>query len=155
MHRFAPAAFALVLACAATLASAQVRMAPVQPIQQARPAGIGANPAQLVDRQALLERRLTSLGKKNRALEGRVATLEAALREMRAASEFTCSTSSTSTNGRGSENCAPFACNYLDGRCRTTAATSDHCAPGFLMDGGRCVAPPPPAPDDECFLFFC
>lgn len=143
---------ALVLGLACTASSAQVRLQSVRPVTAVPAAGAFAS----LDKQALLERRLTALGKKNRALEGRVATLEAALREMRAASEFTCSTPQRSTNGRGSEECAPYACNYLDGRCRTTAATTDHCAAGFVWNGsGQCVAPPPPAPDDECFLFFC
>lgn len=140
------------LAVAAVAPAQQVR-----PIPSVRPVGaVAPNAAAMVDRQALLERRLVALGKKNRALEGRVATLESALREMRAASEFTCATPQRSSNGRGSEECAPFACNYLDGRCRTTAATTDHCAAGFVWNGAnQCVAPPPPAADDECFLFFC
>ena len=94
-----------------------------------------------------LQKRIVVLGKKNRALEGRVATLEAALRDMRAATTFSCANPSTSQNGAGaSENCSPFACNYLDGRCRTSAQTSDHCAIGFAMAGGACVSTTP-APD--------
>ena len=94
-----------------------------------------------------LQKRIVVLGKKNRALEGRVATLEATLREMRAATTFTCATPVASRNGTGAvEECTPFACNYIDGRCRTTAATSDHCAPGFAMAGGRCESTTP-APD--------
>ena len=94
-----------------------------------------------------LQKRIVVLGKKNRALEGRVATLETALRDMRAATTFTCATPASSQNGAGaSENCSPFACNYLDGRCRTSAQTSEHCAVGFTMDGGRCVSSTP-APD--------
>jgi hypothetical protein len=145
-------AFALVL-CIAPFASAQVRMQPMQPM--ARPAV--ANAA-VIDRAAVNERRLISLAKKNRALEGRVATLENALRDMRAANEFSCSAASTSRNGRGAtEDCGPYACNYLDGRCRTTAVDSTQCASGFVWDGSNhCVAPPPPAPDDDCFLgLFC
>ena len=94
-----------------------------------------------------LQKRIVVLGKKNRALEGRVATLEAALRDMRAATTFTCATPVASRNGSGVvEECSPFACNYIDGRCRTTAATSDHCAPAFAMVGGRCESTTP-APD--------
>lgn len=144
------AGIALVLACSTS--SAQVRKLQSVGPMPASAATVNAR----MDRQGVLERRVLSLGKKNRALEGRVATLESALREMRAASEFTCTTSQRSTNGRGNEECAPFACNYLDGRCRTTAATSDHCAVGFVWNGsGQCVAPPPAAEEDECFLFFC
>ena len=146
-------AFALVLAVA-PFASAQVRIQPMQPA--ARPAV--ANMA-VVDRAALNERRLVSLAKKNRALEGRVATLENALREMRAASEFSCSAPSTSRNGRGAtEDCGAYACNYLDGRCRTVAVDSSQCASGYLWDGNnRCVRAPTEAPpDDDCFLgLFC
>lgn len=117
----------------AGVAVAQVRT--VQPLRQivAPPSAAGTAPVAVADREKVLERRLTLLAKKNRALEGRVATLEGALREMRAASEFTCANPTTSRNGQGaSENCTPLACNYLDGRCRTSAASSDHCAPGFV-----------------------
>jgi hypothetical protein len=147
-------AFALV-ACIAPFASAQMRIQPIQ--QVARPATAVANAA-AIDHAAVNERRLIALGKKNRALEGRVATLENALREMRAASEYSCSAASTSRNGRGAtEDCGPYACNYLDGRCRTTAVDSSQCASGFLwVEGNRCIAPPPPAPDDDCFIgLFC
>ncbi|GHE27415.1 hypothetical protein ACFOED_10770 [Vulcaniibacterium thermophilum] len=147
------------LACALALAAGSApAQQVVRPVQGLRPATASpVSPAAVVDRQQLLERRVMQLAKKNRALEGRVATLEAALRDMRAATEFSCATPTTSVNGRGvTDDCSPYACNYIDGRCRTTAATSNHCAPGFLMDGGRCVAPPPPAPDDDCFLdLFC
>lgn len=144
-------AFALVLAIA-PIASAQMRIQPMQPT--ARPAV--ANAA-VIDRAAVNERRLISLAKKNRALEGRVATLENALREMRAASEFTCSAPSTSRNGHGAtEDCGPYACNYLDGRCRTTAVDSSQCAAGFVWENNRCVRPPAPEPDDDCFIgLFC
>jgi hypothetical protein len=147
----------VLLVCLGLLASASApSTAQVRTLQGVRAIAPAPQVVNVVDRQALVERRLVALGKKNRALEGRIATLESALREMRAASEFTCTTAQRSTNGRGNEECAPFACNYLDGRCRTTAASTDHCAAGFVWNGsGQCVAPPPPAEDDECFLFFC
>ncbi|TZF88954.1 hypothetical protein [Cognatilysobacter lacus] len=146
-------AFAAVLCLAVPLAPAQTRPQMVQPMMRSPNIG-GAQ----IDRTVLNERRLIALGKKNRALEGRVATLEGALREMRAASEFSCSAVSTSRNGRGAtEDCGPYACNYLDGRCRTVAVDSSQCAAGFVWDGSNhCVAPPPPAPDDDCFMgLFC
>lgn len=135
---------AMVLAGAMGSVPAQVRQV-VQPV--ARP---GVNAASVVDRDGLVERRLASLSKKTRALEGRVATLEAALREMRAATEFTCSAPSVSRNGRGAtEDCGAYACNYLDGRCRTTSVDSSQCAAGFLWDGNnRCVPAPTGSTDD-------
>ena len=135
---------AAVLFAAAGLGVAQIR---VQPI--ARPAAV-ANPAvgrAVIDLPAQNAQRLRQLQRKTQELEGRVATLEAALREARAVSEFTCSAPTTSTNGRGSENCSPYACNYLDGRCRTRASTSADCAPGFGWEADRCV--PPPASSDD------
>lgn len=141
-----------VVLCAAPFASAQVRMQPVQPVGRPPVANMA-----VVDRAALNERRLVALAKKNRALEGRVATLEDALREMRAASEYSCSAPSTSRNGRGvTEDCGAYACNYLDGRCRTVAVDSSQCASGYVWENNRCVRPPPPAPDDDCFIgLFC
>lgn len=142
--------FLLVLLLPATLAVAQSSQRPAA--AQMRPAAV-ANVAQkpAIDQNQLVQRRLQLLGKRNRMLESRVNTLEEALRDMRARTEFTCS-GNVSMNGHGkSDDCAPFACNHLDGRCRTTAAKTEHCAAGFVWDGGsRCVAPPPPAPDDDC-----
>lgn len=138
-------AFALVL-CAAPFASAQVRPQLLQPVMRPSPA---VSDAAQIDRTAANERRLGNLVKKTRALEGRVATLEGALREMRAATEYTCSAVSTSRNGRGAtEDCGPYACNYLDGRCRTTAVDSSQCAANYHWDGNNhCIAAPPPEDD--------
>ncbi|GAB6195858.1 hypothetical protein [Lysobacter xanthus] len=126
---------------------AQVRPMMVPPVTgMARPAAVGA----VVDRDAAVDRRLSSLSKKTRALEGRVATLEAALREMRAATEYTCSAPSVSRNGRGAtEDCGPYACNYLDGRCRTTSVDSSQCAAGFLWDGSNHCVPAPTGSSDD------
>lgn len=138
----------LVLLLPATLAVAQSQR-PVMIRPMASPAP--ARPVAEIDQNQVVQRRLKLLGQRNRLLESRVSTLEEALREMRARTEYTCS-GSTSVNGRGdSDDCSPFACNYLDGRCRTIAAKTDHCAPGFLWDGGsRCVAPPPAEQEEDC-----
>lgn len=101
-----------------------------------------------------LQKRAVVLGKHVRTLEGRVASLEEALREMRAQTTYTCVAPARSANGAGAiEDCTPLACNYVDGRCRQSAAGTQHCAAGFVWDGsGRCVAPPPPNDEDCGFL---
>jgi hypothetical protein len=139
----------LLLALPATMAVAQSQ-GPVVVRQLASPPA-AARAAAAIDQDQVVQRRLKLLGQRNRLLESRVATLEETLREMRARTEYTC-TGTTSVNGRGdSDECSPFACNYLDGRCRTSAAKSDHCAPGYLWDGGnRCVAPPPAEQEQDC-----
>jgi hypothetical protein len=125
-----------------------LRAAPIRPA--VAPAGV--QQAAVIDQDQVVQRRLKLLGQRNRALESRVATLEEALREMRARSDFSCSAPARSVNGAGaSDDCSPYACNYLDGRCRTTAAKTDHCAPGFVWNGGnQCVAPPPADQEKDC-----
>ncbi len=112
----------------------------------------GRPPMATIDENQLLKNRVMSLRKSVVALQSRVASLEEQLRRMASRSTFECRDVGTSANGAGdTEDCAPYACNYIDGRCRTVCATSDHCAPGFLCDtgAGRCVPPPPPARDDD------
>jgi hypothetical protein len=129
-----------------TAADAQVRMQ--QPMAAGRPAA-GAVAAGLVDPAALLQSRVTALGRRVRGLEGRVSTLEELLRKTQAQTSFTCIDPTTSRNGAGAtENCSPYACNYMDGRCRTRAGSSDQCAPGYLwIEGDHCQAVPPSSPD--------
>jgi hypothetical protein len=108
-------------------------------------------PMATVDETTLLKNRVMSLRKSVVALQSRVATLEEQLRAMTARTSFVCRDVGTSANGAGgTESCAPYACNYLDGRCRASCATSDHCAPGYLCDTSvqHCV-PPPPADDAD------
>lgn len=101
----------------------------------------------------LLQKRVIVLGKHVRVLESRVASLEETVREMRARTEYTCAAPATSTNGAGeTEDCSPLACNYIDGRCRQSAAGTQHCAAGYVWDSGRCVTPPPPNEEDCGFL---
>lgn len=100
--------------------------------------------------------RLRSLRNEVQSLKGRVGVLEEELRRQQARNSFMCSDASTSANGAGgTEDCEPFACNHLDGRCFNYCDTSDRCAPGFLCDTGRrvCVPPPPPSNDDSCWPF--
>lgn len=113
------------------------------------------NPAQLAaDPVKQLQKRVMVLGKNVRTLESRVVSLEEALREMRAQTTYTCVAPARSANAAGTtEDCTPLACNYVDGRCRQSAAGTQHCAAGFIWDGsGRCVAPPPPNDEDCGFL---
>ncbi|MFC7302532.1 hypothetical protein [Cognatiluteimonas weifangensis] len=147
------ALFVLALALPSALAVAQTsRPALIRPAA----APVAVQPAAAIDQTRVIQRRLKLLGQRNRALESRVATLEEALREMRARTELTCS-GTTSVNGRGgSDDCTPYACNHVDGRCRVTAAKTEHCAPGFVWNGGnQCVAPPPADQEKDCgFLGF-
>ena len=139
----------LVLVLPAALVSAQnARPTMVRPALA--PAAV--QNAAVIDQNQVVQRRLKLLGQRNRALENRVATLEEALREMRARTDFSCSAAATSVNGKGvSDDCAPYACDYLDGRCRTTAAKTEHCAPGYVWNGGnQCVAPPPADQEKDC-----
>jgi hypothetical protein len=137
------AAAAAISLCAAAFAAGPVLVPRVEPIE---PPISDPNAGKLAaDPVKQLQSRVSKLNKRVQGLEGRVATLEDALREMRARTEFRCLNASTSANAAGDkEDCISFACNYLDGRCRTTASSTNHCAPGFVWDGGsRCVAPPP------------
>ena len=138
----------ILLLSAATLASAQTvpqLRAVTMPKVTATAVASDPNAGRFTgDPVQQLQKRVVLRGTKNRALEGRVATLEAALRDMRAATAFTCPTPTSSRNGSGAtEDCTPYACNYLDGRCRTSAQSSSHCAPGFAMSGGACVSTAP------------
>ena len=118
-----------------------------------RPQDFSGRPdAAAIDENRLLKNRIMSLRKSVVALQSRVATLEEQLRRMSSRSTFECRDVGTSANGAGdTESCAPYACNYIDGRCREQCATSDQCAPGFLCDipARQCVPPPPPAADDD------
>jgi hypothetical protein len=138
---------ALVIVGMATAAGAQVRVQPNMTMARPPAAGMAAG---LVDPTTLLQSRVTTLVKRVRGLEGRMSTLEEMLRQSQARSSFTCVDGTTSRNGSGaSEDCTPYACNYMDGRCRTVATSSDRCAPGFFwVEGNRCVPPSPGNPDD-------
>lgn len=123
-----------------------------------RPQDFSARPANAsIDENKLLKNRVISLRKSVVALQSRVTTLEEQLRRMSSRSTFMCRDVATSSNADGAtESCAPYACNYLDGRCRSVCTTSDHCAPGFVCDTGsqRCVSPPPPEDDDDSWWPF-
>jgi hypothetical protein len=115
------------------------------------PQTVDPNAARLVeDPVRQLQSRVIYLNREIRGLESRVGTLEEALRDMRARTEYSCD-GETSVNGAGiSENCSPFACNYIDGRCRTTAAKSDHCGRDYRWDGGSgCTTATPFAEEED------
>ncbi len=46
-------------------------------------------------------------------------------------------------------DCAPYACEPALGACRTSCATSEQCAPGFLCDPASKICAPAPAAEDD------
>jgi hypothetical protein len=136
------ALFLLVLPAALVSAQTPSSRPPVVPVQ--RPVAAGG--ASEIDQLQLLRGQVDRLADRNRALEGRVTSLEGALRDMRAQTGFTCSARATSRRGDGrTEDCAPYACNEMDGRCRTRAAVSGHCATGFNWVAGDSCVPAQPS----------
>ncbi len=100
----------------------------------------GSNPGvRQVDPMALLQSRLLRLEHKVNALQSTINKTQPAL-------TFQCADGTTSRNSVGvSEDCTPYACAPIDGRCRVTSKTSADCAPGFYwIEGGSCVPPDPP-----------
>ena len=124
--------FVLLLAAAllatGSLAAAQTTFRAIQPA--ARP--IRAIPAP--DPIVILQSRLVRL-------EHRVNALESTIDKTQPALSFKCVGNAASQNSVGvSEDCEPFTCAPIDGRCRTTAKTSDDCASGYSwIEGGGCI----------------
>ena len=89
-----------------------------------------------IDPMAVLQSRLMRLEHKVSALESTISKTQPAL-------SFRCADPRTSQNSVGvAEDCTPYACAPIDGRCRVTAKTSDDCASGYLwIQGGGCIAP--------------
>lgn len=86
------------------------------------------DPARLQSDIRALDRRVGALETSLTALRGEVGALRADVSR----ASFTCPADTVSRNGAGvTEDCSPYACNALDGRCRTTAVRSDQCATGF------------------------
>ena len=71
-----------------------------------------------------------------RSLQSQVSTLQAQLRDMGAAQvSYRCLDPVTSTNNKGvTEDCTPFGCNAIDGRCRTQCTSTDHCGGGAVCN---------------------
>jgi hypothetical protein len=86
------------------------------------------------DPLAVLQSRLTRLEHQVNALQSTISKTQPSL-------TFMCVDNTTSRNSVGvSEDCAPYACAPIDGRCRTTARTSGDCAPGKnWIEGGGCI----------------
>jgi len=132
------AVFALV---AAGLAGAEsLRPAPIAP-------GVRAS---AVDPNVVLQGRLNALQSRITSLQNRVDALSATVSKIQPAVTFRCVKPSNAYDARVSmnslgvsEDCAPFGCDPLDGRCRTFAKTSGDCALGFGLQNdqpGICVA---------------
>ncbi len=105
-------------------------------IQRLAPRAGPPNPATLrVDPIALLQSRLLRL-------EHRVNALQSTIDRTQPALTFQCTDTAVSRNSVGvSEDCTPYACAPIDGRCRVTAKTSNDCAPGFAwIEGGGCMS---------------
>lgn len=93
-------------------------------------------PSQVIDPLAALQSRISRL-------EKHVAAVEATLARATPALTFACADHVTSTNSLGvSEDCGPYTCAPIDGRCRTQAVSSDQCSGGTQwVQGNSCVAP--------------
>lgn len=116
----------VVLAPLSLIASAQTLLQPIRPPVVVR--------APNIDPVVVLQSRM-------KRLENRVTSLESTLSKVEPAITYQCVDPATSRNSLGvSEECAPMGCNEIDGRCRTTAAKTDHCAPGYaLWEPNVCV----------------
>ena len=111
-------------------------LAQAQTVARVAPQLRAANPAiRQVDPLALLQSRLTHL-------EHRVNALESTINKTQPALSFQCVDNVTSQNSVGvAEDCTPYACAPIDGRCRLSAKTSSDCAPGYnWIEGGGCIA---------------
>ncbi len=111
--------------------------AQAQTIQRIAPRLAAPNPAiRQVDPMALLQSRLLRL-------EHRVNALQSTINKTQPALTFACVDGTTSRNSVGvAEDCTPYACAPIDGRCRVTSKTSADCAPGFYwIEGGSCIPP--------------
>ena len=110
--------------------------AQAQTIQRIAPRLAGPNPGALrVDPMALLQSRLLRL-------EHRVNALQSTIDKTQPTLTFQCTDTAVSRNSVGVvEDCTPYACAPIDGRCRVTAKTSNDCAVGFSwVDGGGCTS---------------
>ena len=82
------------------------------------------------DPTAILQSRLTRL-------ENRVNALESTVGKVQPQVTYRCVAPSTSGNSLGvTEDCSPYVCGQIDGRCRNTARTSDDCVTGYLWVAG-------------------
>ena len=113
----------------ASAAEAQTVMRPAPRVAAANPAIRQADPL------VLLQSRLTRLEHKVNGLESTISKTQPNL-------TFACADNITSRNSVGvAEDCTPFACAPIDGRCRISAKSSNDCAPGYnWVSGGDCMA---------------
>ena len=137
MRRFFLLPFALV-AFPISAGAQAIQVAPMETVQ----------PFEEIDQTLLqiqaLQSKLAKHDERLRVCEQRLATLEDQLTVLSQTLVLTCTEPTVSSNGLGvSEECAPYTCNGVDGRCRQFCATSDSCAPGFVCDvgAGKCVSP--------------
>lgn len=151
---FAP----LVLPSAALPGRAQTLMAPaggsfrVQPINpQATEQPVADPSAGQLNETTACPMKLQSLRQDHQALKARVAALETELASYtsKGGSRVTayCESSTVSRNTAGvTSNCAVagYGCDPVTGLCRTTAQSTDHCAPGFVWcaTSNACVNSP-------------
>lgn len=78
----------------------------------------------------------------NAKLRALAKNLSQRLREMQMNKPFCSDVATSSTKAGGTTDCTPYACDYEGGSCLSRAATSNDCAPGFLLDpttDGKCV----------------
>jgi hypothetical protein len=94
---------------------------------------------------------LQTLHQEVQALKARLGTLERnfgnmqnQLSTMNSRSTFSCRGQNISINGAGvQQNCAPFRCQPIDGRCMIACSSVNDCTdPSVCNSAGRCVPPP-------------
>ena len=121
---------ALVLGLAVASAAA------AQPVVRPAPRVAAVNPAVVrqVDPLTLLQSRLTRLEHKVNGLESTISKTQPSL-------TFACVDDTTSKNSVGvAEDCTPYKCAPIDGRCRVQAKGTDDCASGYnWVAGGDCI----------------
>ncbi len=131
MHKIFP------LAITAALLMAAGPGATAQTVYRALPqtAARAARVPPAIDPVLVLQSRLTRLEHKVNALQSTIDRTQPTL-------TFSCADNITSQNSVGvGEDCTPYACAPIDGRCRTSAKSSNDCASGYnWVDGGGCLA---------------
>lgn len=137
MYRFLVLLVGLLLLAAPTAAEVQLQRAP----QVARPPGA----AIAVDPQAVTAARINQLTAKVKNLQNQVSGLQSQVKDFGARQiSFQCVDPRTSSNNRGaSEDCWPYACEAVQGVCRTQCTSSDQCVGGTVCDipNRLCVVP--------------
>ena len=137
MHRF----LMLLVGCLLIAAPAHAQIQLQRQVPVSRP----PNAALAVDPQAVTAGRVNQLTAQVKNLRNQVSQLQSQVRDLGARQvSFQCTDPRTSSNGKGaSEDCWPYACETVQGVCRTQCTSSDQCVGGTVCDipNRLCVVP--------------